>query len=83
MTTYGHHRHVNNQPGPGFGEVVDIDLDALPTTSEPGNWPIPNVYIDPDTGQISRIPGRQLYLDPDSGIVYRSTAPDPNYPSSP
>lgn len=74
--TYGHYRHTNKQPGEGFGEVIDIDLDALPTTDQPGNWPVPNLHLA-DDGTLSKIPGRQIYLHPDTHEGYRSTADEP------
>lgn len=40
---------------PGYGEVIEIDIDALPKTSLPPNVPVSNLWIHPDTGELHRI----------------------------
>lgn len=70
----GHYQWTNNDPTKsGYGEVIDIDVDTLPTTGKPSNHPLPNLHFDEETGRlyVARVPN--FYLDADTGIVYHST----------
>ena len=68
----GHYLWKNLNPDqPGFGEEFDIDVDKLPTTSNPPNVTLPNVHIDDDR-YIMRCLVPNFYMSPE-GELYHST----------
>lgn len=68
----GHYLWKNTAPGKGYGEEIDIDVDALPKTNLPPNVQLPNVHIDKDTGEIMRCIVPNFYISPD-GRLHHST----------
>lgn len=70
--TLGHYLWKNTQPGKGYGEQIDIDVDSLPKTNQPPNVTLPNVHVDEKTGLIMRCQVPNFYISPD-GRLYHST----------
>ena len=68
----GHYLWTNDQPGKGFGEEIDIDVDALPKTALPANVILPNVYMEEGSGRIMRCTVPNFFMSPD-GQLYHST----------
>lgn len=74
----GHYLWKNTVPGKGYGEEIDIDVDALPKTNEKPNVVLPNVYIDPSppgtpgAGRIFQAAVPNFYFSPE-GRLYHST----------
>ena len=67
----GHYLWKNTAPGKGFGEEIDIDVDALPKTSQPPNVMLPNLHMA-ENGDIMRCMVPNFYISPD-GRLYHST----------
>lgn len=67
----GHYLWKNNAPGKGYGEEIDIDVDALPKTSLPPNVELPNLHVAED-GEIMRCMVPNFYQGSD-GRLYHST----------
>ena len=68
----GHYLWKNDQPGKGFGEEIDIDVDALPQTNLPANVILPNMHMEEGSGRIMRCTVPNFYMSPD-GTLYHST----------
>jgi len=55
------------------GESHQIDVDTLPTTTEPANVIMPNVYRDPDDHMLKLVAAAVVLHMADDGKLYRST----------
>ena len=89
--TLGHYLWTNENPNePGYGEQIDIDVDALPVTARPSNVFKSNLRIgngpgdvdgpgtadDLERGRLYRCwPVPNFYIDPDDNRLYHSTTP--------
>ncbi len=69
--TLGHYQYKNTNPNqPGYGQTIDIDVDALPKTNKLPNVQLPNVHID-ENGYMFHCLGPQLLRGPS----YRGAVP--------
>lgn len=69
----GHYLWKNTNPNqPGYGEELDIDVDALPKTDLPPNVQLPNIHVDKDTGEWLQCMVPNFHKGSD-GRLYHST----------
>lgn len=56
------------------GESFLWDVDAMPTTTEPGNIIMPNLYWDKPTGLLMHVAACDMIHAASDGTLYRSTS---------